>query len=193
MKANKPKDKLHGQPELNGRISVGKYVMNLLTDQRNTAPFHPLADWAWGFIGCFVGIGIVISIGQFAFHEYNFTFIASLSISACYIFCDSSSAFAQPRNLFVGHIISAIVGITVFQFMGNAWYAAALGFTLAFLVMQLTETVHPPAGATVLIPFVSEQGWLFPVFMGVGVIVLILLGILINRFVLHRSYPNDVA
>lgn len=119
MKANGSKDKLHGQPELNGRISVGKYVINLLTNQRNAAPFLPVAEWAWNFIGCFVGIGILISIGKFIFQEYNLIFIASLSISACYIFCDSSSAFAQPRNLFVGHITSAIVGITVYHFMGN--------------------------------------------------------------------------
>jgi len=38
MQVNGPNNKCDEQPEINRRISVGKYVMNLLTGQRNSAP-----------------------------------------------------------------------------------------------------------------------------------------------------------
>lgn len=76
---------------------------------------------------------------------------------------------AQPRALIFGHFFSALVGVimaTIFQFDLNRgvnpdlqWLAACLATAIALLVMHLTKTTHPPAGATALLPCVDPGIW----------------------------------
>lgn len=49
-------------------------------------------------------------------------------------------------------MISAIVGVCVRLALDKVqWLANAVGMSLALLAMQLTQTTHPPGGATALI------------------------------------------
>jgi len=51
-----------------------------------------------------------------------------------------------------GQVVSAIVGVCVRLALDKVqWLANALGMSLALLAMQLTQTTHPPGGATALI------------------------------------------
>jgi CBS-domain-containing membrane protein len=45
------------------------------------------------------------------------------------------------------------------KFNSLRWLAASLSSAVAVVVMQLTETTHPPAGATSLLPAVDEAVW----------------------------------
>ena len=79
------------------------------------------------------------------------------------------SPLAQPRALIFGHFLSALVGICVtklFSLMPNEarfnslrWLAGALSSAIAIVVMQITETTHPPAGATALLPALDDAVW----------------------------------
>jgi CBS-domain-containing membrane protein len=86
--------------------------------------------------------------------------IASFGASAVLIYGAVDSPLAQPRNLFGGHIISAIVGVCITRlfvldpaYMGHlenrAFHPATfinggLSMATAFLAMQITGTTHPP-------------------------------------------------
>ena len=185
MQEYRPKDKFQDQSKRNEQASFCKYVNNLLPGQKHGGPFFSFSNLGWPVIGCIIGIGSIILIGQISFHEFNGIYISSLSMTACFILCTPSSVFAQPRNSFLGHIISAIVGMMVYQFLGASWFAALLCFNLSLLAMQLTNTLHPPAVMTSLIPVFSGQGIFLPAIVGVSVVVLILIGVLLDQFAPH--------
>lgn len=66
-------------------------------------------------------------------------------------------AFCLPSHLCLhritgGQIVSAVVGVCVRLALNRVqWLANAVGMSLALLAMQLTQTTHPPGGATALI------------------------------------------
>jgi CBS-domain-containing membrane protein len=83
-------------------------------------------------------------------------------------------------------VLACIVGL-LFRYLTAAvaslrWLAGALAVSCAIVVMQLTKTVHPPAGATALVaatttdPLILSQGWwlvLTPVAWGFTMMVLL--------------------
>lgn len=109
-----------------------------------------------------------------------------------------TSPLAQPRNVIGGQVISAVVGCvfrTVFGVDGEMFIAIALSVAVTTLLMQLTNTMHAPAGATAIIaitvvkplPWASFQFVLMPVLS--GSIVLVLVAVLVNNLLPSRHYP----
>lgn len=109
---------------------------------------------------------------------------------------------AQPRSLIFGHFFSALTGVilaTIFQFDLNAdespklqWLAACLATAIALVVMHLTKTTHPPAGATALMPCVDPGIWalrwyFLPVVLLSSTLVLAS-ALLVNN--VQRQYPK---
>lgn len=77
-----------------------------------------------------------------------------------------------------------------------AWLAAALAVSLAVATMLVTNTVHPPGGATALIAVIGgdqvhKLGFLYP-FIPVAVAAMLLLAaaVLVNKIPAGRSYPE---
>lgn len=80
---------------------------------------------------------------------------------------------AQPRALMGGHFISGLIGVCItklFRLLHNEtrfdelrWLAGSLSTATAIVAMQITETTHPPAGATALLAAVNDEitdlGW----------------------------------
>ncbi|CAG7953726.1 unnamed protein product [Penicillium salamii] len=126
----------------------------------------------WSFIAAFAGLCTVQAI--FNYSKY-FTdrgvpgLIASYGASAVLVYGAIESPLAQPRALIFGHFLSALVGLCVtklFSLMPNEarfdslrWLAGALSSAIAIVVMQVTETTHPPAGATALLPALDDAVW----------------------------------
>jgi CBS domain-containing membrane protein len=56
---------------------------------------------------------------------------------------------AQPKNILGGNLIGATVGVILSHVIPTDydWIAGALTVGLAIVLMQLTDTLHPPAGA----------------------------------------------
>ena len=108
------------------------------------------------------------------------------------------SPLAQPRNAIFGHLFSTIIGVGVARlFAMNPraeslyWLAGALACAIAIVVMGLTKTVHPPAGATALLasvdPSTRALGWfLIPVVL-LGSILTIAVALVINN--IQRQFP----
>ena len=82
--------------------------------------------------------------------------IGSFGASAVLIYGAIRSPLAQPRNLVGGHVLSALVGVTIYKLLGGQpWLAASVAVSLAIMLMHLTNTLHPPGGATALIAVIG--------------------------------------
>ena len=98
------------------------------------------------------------------------------------------SPLAKPKNLILGHILSALSGVIIFYLLGNTFISLGLGVALAVFVMMITNTVHPPAGANPIIVILTGQSISF-VFLpvAVGAIIIVVFAYLYNKL-LNRNY-----
>jgi len=101
------------------------------------------------------------------------------------------SPLAQPRAIVGGHLVATAVGLFVLAVFGDGWLACAIGVGLALAAMQITRTVHAPAGADPLIVIVAHAPvsyLLSPVL--VGTLVIVLMAWIVNNLRSPRSYPK---
>jgi len=95
--------------------------------------------------------------------------VGSFGASAVLIYGAPQVEYAQPRNLVGGHIISAAIGVTVYQFLAlDVALMGALAVSFSIVAMHFTRTIHPPGGATALIAVIGSHevhntGYLFVV------------------------------
>jgi CBS domain-containing membrane protein len=154
-------------------------------------------DHLWTFLGGFIGIGLIGLVHQSRFGEQdNIFLIGSFGASAVLVFGATNSPLAQPRNLVLGHIVSAIIGVTIQKMIPHeTWLSSALAVSLSIVSMQITKSLHPPGGATALIANIGSEkikslGYLYvfsPVMTGVGILLLVALAV--NNIPTHRTYP----
>jgi CBS-domain-containing membrane protein len=149
--------------------------------------------------------GIVASYvsGKQAHHKSaeKTTLTKKKGASAVLVFGAIESPLAQPRALVFGHFFSALVGICITKlfslmpdqarFESLRWLAASLSTAVAIVVMQLTGTTHPPAGATALLPATNQEIWelswyYLPVVL-LSSVMLLACALLFNN--LQRRYP----
>lgn len=154
----------------------------------------------WSFAGAFTGILVIALLHERLLLDRleNVFLIGSFGASCVLIYGAIQSPLAQPRNLVGGHVLSAIVGVTIHKLLPDTLtLAAPLAVSLSIVVMQVTRTLHPPGGATALIavigtPRIKELGYwyvLSPVLS--GCIILLLVALLFNNMTADRSYPTN--
>ena len=116
---------------------------------------------------------------------------ASFGSSMVLLFGFPESPFAQPRNVFFGHLVTSLVGVIFVNFIPLPIYiniSLAVGVGIFFMIFL--NVVHPPAGGNpvmVIIGSVTYDYLLFPIISGAFII--ILLAIIINKFLLKKKYP----
>lgn len=150
------------------------------------------------FLGAFVGIGIIGFINSKYFVAYdNLFLIGSFGASSVLIYGVINSPLAQPRNLIGGHVVCALVGVTVHKIIPNeTWLASSIAVALAIVMMQITKTLHPPGGATALIANIGSEkikalGYIYvlsPVLT--GVLILFVVAMIFNNISKSRKYPS---
>ena len=158
-----------------------------------------LREHFWTFLGSFVGIALISLLhSEYLSVHDNLFIIGSFGASSVLIYGVINSPLAQPRNLIGGHVICALVGVTVFKLIPNElWLSSALSVSLSIVAMQITKTLHPPGGATALIANIGSEkihalGYMY-VFSPVltGVLILLLVAIVFNNATPHRKYPHN--
>ncbi len=157
-----------------------------------------MCDIIWSWIGSFLGIAAVALLNyQFLADSDAMLLIGSFGASAVLIFGAVSAPLAQPRNLIGGHLISALVGVTMAQFFSaTPWLAAALAVSVAILFMHLTRTLHPPGGATALIAVIGSKqvhalGYLYALIpVTAGALVMLIVALVVNNIPEKRQYPK---
>lgn len=153
----------------------------------------------WSFTGAFIGIGLIAFLQTFLLTANDNVFlIGSFGASSVLIFGAIQSPLAQPRNLIGGHLISALIGISIEQFLPNIlWLTAPLAVSLSIVFMQITKTLHPPGGATGLLAVIGSEkikslGYFYalsPVLS--GCLILFVVALIFNNMTPNRKYPTD--
>ena len=135
---------------------------------------------------------IIIGILSFLSFETStgFWLMFSFGSSTLIVLVFYDSDFAQPPNVFFGHLLAIVIGILFNEFLGMSYLTLGLSVGTTVTLMMYFKIIHPPAAANPLIALfadVSLNYIVFPVI--VGSIVIIVLSLIINRYLLKRNYP----
>ncbi|RHY85961.1 hypothetical protein DYB35_009191 [Aphanomyces astaci] len=199
-------ESMPANPEVNAahrRLAIDPTHRNAIWDSHRRR--HRMIILFWSFVSSFCGIGVLAAIQYSVQATYGSgvkvtSIIGSFGATAILTFGAIQSPLAQPRNVVLGNTLSAIVGVSISQLFlhvapgdGWKWLSCALAVSLSLVVMQVTDTVHPPGGATALIavisgPDIQELGYLYvvmPVFTGSCILVLVR-----NQYNKHSSFAQ---
>ena len=145
----------------------------------------------------FAGVFSVITISILTILTYKTEFgiflIASYGSSMVLLYGYPESPFAQPKNVFFGHLLTAVVGMIFLYLVPLPLYIIlplAVGFGVGLMIFL--NVTHPPAGGNpiiVIMGSVSPDYLLNPIILGSTII--LTFGIIINRFILKKSYPKS--
>ena len=161
-------------------------------------PAVRFSEIVWSWMGAFLGITPIAYFNYNIFYETDFVFIiGSFGASAVLLYGAIRSPLAQPRNLIGGHMLSAIIGVAIYQLCANQlWLASALAVATAIGAMHATKTLHPPGGATALIAVIGsdkihELGYLYAIIpVGLGAAIMLVVALFINNIPEKRKYPE---
>ena len=142
----------------------------------------------------FAGLFSIITIAVLTFLTYKtdlgIFLLASFGSSMVLLYGYPESPFAQPKNIFFGHLLTAFVGVLFVHIHLPIYISIPLAVGIGVGLMIFLGITHPPAGGNpiiVIIGGVSFNYLLSPIISG-SVIVLIF-GIILNRFIAKKKYP----
>ena len=141
------------------------------------------------------GLSASVIIGILAYLSFEtstgFWLMFSFGSTTLIVLIFFESEFAQPGNIFFGHLLGIVIGILFNEFVGMSFLTLGLAVGATITLMMYLKVIHPPAAANPLIALfadVSLEYIVFPVM--VGTIVIIFLSVIINRYILKRNYPT---
>ena len=142
------------------------------------------------------GIFSIITIGILTILTYKTSYgiflIASFGSTMVLLYGYPESPFAQPKNIILGHFLTAFIGVVFLNFIPLPIFInipLAVGFGV--MLMILFKVTHPPAGGNpiiVIIGSVSFDYLLTPVL--IGSIIVVMFGVIINKFLFKKEYPK---
>lgn len=164
-------------------------------------PRHSISWMLWSWLAAFCGIALVGLFNQLLpiSATDNIFLIGSFGASAVLIYGTPHVPYSQPRNLVGGHLVSALVAVTVSQFIDLPLaFQAALSVSTAIFFMHVTNTLHPPGGATALIGIIGGDnilelgyGYVFAPVLS-GALIMLVVALVINNLSADdgRHYPK---
>ena len=142
------------------------------------------------------GIFSIITIGFLTLLTYKTEFglflVASFGSTMVLLYGFPESPFAQPKNIFFGHLLTSIVGVIFVKFVPVPIYIMiplAVGFGVFFMI--LADVTHPPAGGNPIIVIIGSASFSYiisPIIVGSAIV--LIFGVMLNRFILKKEYPN---
>lgn len=143
--------------------------------------------------GAFIGLMLVLTTAKYLgdLGGVDEWLMASLGASALLVFALPQSPMAQPWAVIAGNTLSALVGISIYHFVGEPLIAMPLAASLSILGMFILRCLHPPAAAVSLIVVLGHilhyRYAFFPVM--VDSILLVLAGAIYSNLT-GKPYPN---
>ena len=142
------------------------------------------------------GLFSTITIGVLTLLTYKTTYgvflIASFGSSMVLLYGYPESPFAQPKNIFFGHFLTAIVGLFFLYLIPLPIYILLpLAVGAGVGVMILFNVTHPPAGGNpiiVIMGSVSLDYIINPII--IGSFIILIFGVVLNRLILKKKYPS---
>ena len=123
--------------------------------------------------------------------QFGIFLIASFGSSMVLLFGYPESPFAQPKNIFFGHLLTSVVGIIFLYMVPLPIYLLiplAVGFGVT--LMMFLNVTHPPAGGNpiiVIMGSVSLDYLVNPII--IGSLIILAFGVILNRLILKKQYP----
>ena len=140
------------------------------------------------------GFFSAITIGILTFLTYKTELgvfiIASFGSSMVLLYGYPEGPFAQPKNIFFGHLITSFVGVLFIHLSLPIYISIPFAVGIGVSIMILLGITHPPAGGNPIIVIMGGASFNFllsPVIS--GSIIVILFGIILNRFIAKKKYP----
>ena len=134
-------------------------------------------------ISCLGAFLCIFFISYFnSIDETNVWLIPPFGASLVLVIAVFDSPLAKPRNVFFGHVLSASSGVIVYYFLGESPLSIALGVSLAIMIMLLTKTTHPPAGANPVIAILGAKSFEFVIMpVAIGASFIVIFALIYNR------------
>ena len=136
-----------------------------------------------------------ITIGILTLLTYKTNFglflIASFGSSMVLLYGYPESPFAKPKNILFGHLVTSAIGILFYNFIPLPIYISIpLAVGLGVGLMILLDVTHPPAGGNPIILILGSVSfdYLFSPIL-TGCLIIIVFGIILNKFVAKKKYP----
>ena len=123
--------------------------------------------------------------------EFGIFLIASFGSSMVLLFGYPESPFAQPKNIFFGHLLTSRVGVIFLYLVPLPIYLLiplAVGFGVTLMILM--DVTHPPAGGNpiiVIMGSVSLDYLVNPII--IGSLIILTFGVILNRLILKKKYP----
>ena len=123
--------------------------------------------------------------------ELGLFLAASFGSSMVLLYGFPESPFAQPKNIFFGHLVTALVGVIFVNFIQLPLFIiipVAVGFGI--FLMIILDIVHPPAGGNPIMVIIGSASfdYLFSPII-TGTIIILVFGIILNKYILKKNYP----
>lgn len=158
----------------------------------------PLKEKITSSLGAFLAILLLVNLQQFFVSNLSIKLLilASMGASTFLIFVTPHSPMAQPWPIFGGHIISALIGVASAKLVGDVAIATAIAVSVSVFAMYYIRCLHPPSAATSIIAVlggseIHNLGWAFCYqATAINAVLIIIFGILINKFITGRKYPS---
>ena len=123
--------------------------------------------------------------------QYGIFLIASFGSSMVLLYGYPENAFAQPKNIFFGHVLTTICGMLFLYFIPlPIFITIPLAVGVGVGLMIILNVTHPPAGGNpiiVIMGSVSFDYLINPIIS--GSIIILVFGIILNRLILKKKYP----
>ncbi len=123
--------------------------------------------------------------------QYGIFLIASFGSSMVLLYGYPENPFAQPKNIFFGHVLTTICGMVFLYFFPLPIYITiplAVGLGVGLMIML--DVTHPPAGGNPIIVIMGSVSWDYlinPIIS--GTIIILVFGVILNRLILKKKYP----
>ena len=139
-------------------------------------------------LGAFLCISLIAFINSY--DDFNIWLIPPFGATMVLVMAVHESPLAQPKNIFFGHILSALSGVLIYFFLGMSFLSIGLAVAISVWAMMITKTIHPPAGANPIIAILGGKGISFILLpVAIGALIIIVFAVIYNK-ILKRNYPK---
>ena len=167
-------------------LTVNDQVRRIVVEPRDPQPYQEAIRTA---IGGGLGLSVMVVLADWAGLPLE---VVPFTTSIVLVMAAPDSGQAQPRNIIGGHVLSALSGLVVASVFGTNPWLAGLAVAVSVAGMQLTGTLHPPAGINALLFVSMNLTWQFVLMpVAVGAVGLVAFAFLYHQLTARGRWPRS--
>ncbi len=152
------------------------------------------------------GLGALIAISAIFYctdwlsgFDVAMALLPSMGASAVLVLAVPHGMLSQPWPVLAGNLVSAAIGVSVALTVEPVYLAAGFAVSLSIAAMHLLRCIHPPGGATALVPVIGgdaiqAMGYDFILIPAlVNCLVLLAVALIYNNCFSWRRYPASLV